>query len=276
MDYYSTLGVSRNSSPEDIKKAYRKLAMRYHPDRNNGDDRKFKDIQRAYEVLSDPQKRKMFDMGADPTQQHSGNFRQGPFEFHFDTGNMEDLFNFGFGRGRPRQPVNRTVSLNLQITLEDCFFGKNLDAQVSLPSGSKIINISIPPGIGHGQTIKYSGIGDQSIPNALPGDIIVNIMVQKHPKFTRQNDNLVYNHSISVWDAITGVSPVIETLDKKLLNINIPAGTQPETTMNCKGYGMPNVRSGVRGNLYVKVKVDIPRNLTEEQMKKVREIKNGV
>jgi len=279
MDYYSTLGVSQNATPDEIKKAYRKQAMKHHPDRNNGDDTKFKQVQSAYDVLSDPQKRQMVDMGADPNQQHQGGgYNRGPFEFHFG-GGPEDIFqHFGFGFQQPnRQPKNKTFNVNVAITLEDVLTGKDISAEISGPNGRpKMVNIKIPQGIEHGQSIRYEGMGDASIPNARPGDLIVNVQILKNQIFQRQGDDLIVEKRVSIWEALLGSKTPVNTLDKKHLNITIPSGTQPDTVLSCRGEGLPNVRSGRRGNLLIKIKVDIPRNLSDKQLEHIKNARDGV
>jgi len=278
MDYYATLGLRRGASPDDIKKAYRSMAMKHHPDRG-GDEKKFKEIEEAYRFLSDPEKKKIVDMGGDPNAQPGmGGFGQGPFEFHFGGGNFDDIFNqFGFGFGGRPQRRNKSFSINVEITLEDVFKGKEINAEVGAPGNkSKIINISVPPGIEHGQQIKYQGMGDDSIPGIRPGDLIVNIFVRPHPIFRREGDNLVCEKTISVWDAIVGSSIDVNTIDGKTISVNIPQGTQPETMFGCRGEGLPNVRSKQRGTLLVKIKIDIPRSLNPSQLEKIRQIKNGI
>lgn len=281
MDYYNTLGLKRGASPEEIKKAYRSMAMKHHPDRG-GDEKKFKEISAAYDVLSDPQKKQMYDMGVDPNQQQSpgGFYQRGPFEFHFGAGmhpGMEDIFqNFGFSHGFANSRRNKSISINVEITLEDVLKGKDIEAEISLPTlEKKIINISIPPGIEQGQQIKYSGMGDHSIKNVRPGDLIVNVYIKDHDRFIREHNNLIFNTTISCWDAMLGSSMNLETLDKKTLNIKIPPGTQPETIFSCKGEGLPNMRNGARGNLLVKVKVSIPKNLNSKMLETINKIKNN-
>lgn len=276
MDYYSTLGLTRSASDADIKKAYRSLAMKHHPDRG-GDEKKFKEISQAYDFLSDPEKKKMIDMGMDPNNQQSGGFRHGasPFEFHFNTGNMDDIFsNFGFGFGGRPQSRNKSININVEVTLEDILKGKELNAEIAIPGGrKKMINITIPPGIENGQQIKYSGMGDNSIPDIRPGDLIVNIFVRNHHVFKREGDSLILDKTISVWDAMIGTSVDIETLDNKNLNITVPAGTQPETVLSCRGEGLPNVRNKQRGNLLIRIKVAVPRNLTVDEMTRIKQFK---
>lgn len=281
MDYYTTLGLNRNASQEEIKKAYRKMAMQHHPDRG-GDEKKFKQISEAYEILSDPQKKQMVDMGVDPKNQHGGGggFNQsGPFEFHFGTNNFEDIFGgFGFGGFHQRHVHrNKTISLMVDLTLEDILNGKNLDAEVSIPGGrKKIINIAIPQGIEEGQQIRYQGMGDNSIPNIPAGDLIVNVRILPHSTFRREGDNLVIDKYITVWDALLGTKIDISTLDKKSLEITVPAGSQPETVLSCRNEGLPNMRSKLRGNLLIKVKVKIPKITNKKHIDFIEQIKNGL
>jgi DnaJ-class molecular chaperone len=280
MDYYSTLGLKRGASEAEIKKAYRSMAMKHHPDRG-GDEKKFKEISTAYEVLSDPQKKQMFDSGIDPNNQSaSGFYRQGPFEFHMGgmPPGMEDIFGtFGFGQGFARQRKNKSFSVNVELTMLDVLNGKTIDAEITLPTGQqKMINISIPPGIEHGQQIKYSGMGDHSISSARPGDLIVNVFVKNDTEFHREGTNLIVERKISAWDAMLGTSLDIQTLDKKTLSINIPAGTQPETVLRMAGEGVPDMRNRVRGNLLLRIKIDIPKNLNQQQKQLIQQLKNGI
>ena len=272
MDYYSTLGLKRGASDADIKKAYRSMAMKHHPDRG-GDEKKFKEVTEAYETLSDPQKKQMLDMGVDPNAQHTS-YRQGsPFEFHFNTGNFEDVFgNFGFG-GRPVRK-NKTLNVNIEVTLEDILKGRVIDAEIGIPNGSKrLVNIEVPPGIESGQQIRYRGMGEHTLKDVPPGDLIVNILVKPHSVFQRQGDMLMIKKFISPWDAILGSEITIETIDKKTLTIGIPAGTQPDTVLSCRGEGLPNMRTKVRGNLLIKVQIEIPKNLNSEQKDAVEQTK---
>jgi DnaJ-class molecular chaperone len=272
MDYYSTLGLRRGASEAEIKKAYRSMAMKHHPDRG-GDEKKFKEISQAYEYLTDPQKKSIIDMGGDPNQQQQGfGNHNGPFEFHFGSGNFEDIFSqFGFGRSQPR---NKSFNISVEVTLEDVLFGKPINAEIGIPGGrKKIVNIEIPPGIEHGQQIRYQGMGDHSITGARPGDLFVNVIIRPHPTFQRQGDSLIVEKTISVWDAILGTSIEIVTIDRKTLNITVPPGTQSETVLSCKGEGMPNMHSKVRGNMLIKIKVNIPKNLNEQQLETVKQLK---
>jgi curved DNA-binding protein len=274
MKYYNTLGINKNASDDEIKTAYRKMAMKHHPDRG-GDEKKFKEIEEAYRTLSDPEKRRMIDMGMDPnsTAGNHGGFSQGPFEFHFGSENFQDIFgNFGFGRPQRR---NKSLSVMVAINLEDVLTGKDINAEIGTPLGKKkLVNINIPPGVEDGQQIKYKGMGDHSMPDIPPGDLIVNIRVNPHPIFQRDGDMLMIKRNISAWDAMLGTTLTISTIDKKTLNISVPPGTQPDTMLSCKGEGITNIRTRQRGNLLIKISVDIPRNLDQESIKLITELKN--
>lgn len=278
MDYYSTLGVGRNASQDEIKKAYRSMAMKHHPDRG-GDEKKFKEIEEAYRTLSDPQKKQMFDMGVDPNSQSGmggGFYQQGPFEFRWGSDNFDDMFGqFGFGR----RPVKRNKTLNIviDITLEDVLNGKDINAEITLPGTTqkKIVSITVPPGIEHGQQIRYEGMGDSSVPGIRAGDLIVNIRVAPHPVFSRDGSNIIIEKRISVWDALLGGKIDVTTLDKKVLTINIPSGSQPDTVLSCKHEGLPLIRNRQRGNLLIKLKVDIPKNLSQDQIRMLEQIREN-
>ena len=256
------------------------MAMKYHPDRG-GDETKFKEIEEAYRTLSDPQKKQMFDMGVDPNNQQGGfGFQQGPFEFHFGGPDFDQMFGrFGFGPTFGRRPPKRNKTLNivLDITLEDVLNGKEVNAEITLPGTNKkkMVNISIPPGIETGQQIRYEGMGDNAFHDARPGDLIVNINVIPHPVFTRDGNNLIIEKRISVWDAIIGCDLDIETLDKKQLNIKVPKGTQPDTVLSCRFEGLPSLKNRQKGNLLIKIKIEIPKNLSNDVIDKINEIKNN-
>jgi len=279
MNYYETLGLRHGAADNEIKKAYRSLAMKHHPDRG-GDEKKFKEIEEAYRTLSDPEKKRLVDAGIDPNSQGQGStWNQGPFEFHFGSDNIHDIFNqFGFGFNQRPMRRNKSLNITIDITLEDVLLGKEINAEVGIPGGrKKVINIQIPPGIENNQQIKYSGMGDDSIPDLRAGDLIVNIRVKPHPVFRREGDALIIEKSISVWDAILGTNLNVSTIDNKVITITIPPGTQPETVLSCRGEGIPNMRTRQRGNLLMKIKIDIPRNLGDAEKKLLETIrKNGI
>jgi curved DNA-binding protein len=285
MDYYAALGLRRGASQEEIKKAYRKLAMQHHPDRG-GDEKKFKEIAAAYEVLSDPEKKNLVDMGVDPNSQPNmgGRYGQdGPFEYRFNTDDLNEIFrNFGFGGGFSRQQQsirrNKSVSIHIEVTLEEVLTGKDFDAEISVPGGRrKTININIPPGVESGQQVKYRGMGDDVYKDMPAGDLIVNIVVRPHREFERNRETLLCERVISVWDAILGSEIEITALGGKRFIVVVPPGTQPNTMLSCKGEGLPRINSAQRGDLLIRIKVEIPKNLSDTQKHLVETIKkNGI
>jgi len=275
-DYYQTLGVPKNATPDDIKKAYRSKAMKHHPDRG-GDEKVFKEINEAHDILSDPQKRSMVDQGMDPLNPNQGGF--GGHEFHFTTGGMDDIlrgfgFNFGFGQGgfQQRQPKNKSLNVNLSVTLEEAYTGVEKTIEIQYPSGRKQLNITIPKGVDNGMAIRYSGQGDDSIPNLPRGDLTISIHVLPHPTFAREGLNLLTDVSVDCFDAILGTTTDIRTLDGRVLQLVIPKGTQSGTTLGLRNEGMVD-QAGNVGRLYVRVSVLIPIDLDDNAINMVKHIK---
>ena len=169
---------------------------------------------------------------------------------------------------------NKTLNITIEITLEDVLQGKELNADITIPNGkNKMINIVIPAGIEHGQQIRYEGMGDDSIQGIRAGDLIVNVLIKQHARFQREHTSLIIEQQISVWDAVLGTTLTILTLDNKTLNITLPAGTQPDTVLSCRGEGLPNMRNRQRGNLLLKIKVHVPQNLSEDQRTQIQQLK---
>jgi len=268
-DYYQILGVERSASEQEIKSAYRKLAMQHHPDKG-GDVNKFQEISAAYEILSDAQKKAEYD---NPSPQYSHS--QPGFDFNVQE--FEHIFGhnspfgeiFGF---RSRQAVNQSIRVSTAITLEDVFYGKDLLAEVSLPSGrTQTVNIKIPKGIHDGTTLKLNGMGDDSIQGIPPGDILLTVHVQDHPRFSRVGDDLVQILEISCIEAMLGTNITIVDLDNKQLDTSIPAGVQHDSMLGLSDRGMPNFHTGNRGRLLLKIKIKIPQ-LSEEQKENLRKL----
>ena len=265
-DFYSTLGVSKNASPDEIKKAYRKLANQHHPDKG-GNTEKFKEIEEAYRTLGDPQKKAEYD---NPQPQFGG-----PGGFHFHTGGnpFEDIFGqfggspFGDVFGRRSQPRNRTLNIQTVITLEEAFTGKDLLASVGLPSGrEQTIEVKIPAGIQDGTTLRLHGLGDDSVPNAPRGDLHLTVNVRSHHIFQRQGDDLVRSVDINCIEAMLGKTVSITTLDNKTLEIKVAPGTQPGQMLAVAGYGMPRMNDNrFKGRLLININVTIPQNLSPIQ-----------
>lgn len=249
MDYYEHLGVDRTSSPSDIKKAYRKLASKHHPDKG-GDAEQFKKIQEAYDTLSDPQKKEQYD--------NPNPFGQG-FEGNM---NFEDIFGsiFGQGFGGQRVRKNPDTQFNVTITLEDAFNGSTFELR--LPDGNKV-EIRIPAGIREGAKLRVPGKGRQHNPNLPPGDVFVNVLIDMPTDWGRNGDDLFVRYGIDALDAITGVEIPVRHINGKKYSVKIPAGVQQGERIRMRGLGMQSPTTGGDGSLYVLVDIRIP-DITDE------------
>jgi len=268
MDYYSILGVGKNASDKELKSAYRKLAMQNHPDRG-GDEKKFKEINEAYDTLKDPQKRQAYD---------NPQVNMNSSDFTNAYGNFDDIFNSMFrnARGRP-QPKNRDIHVSASIELRDVLYGRLLIFEYRLQSGkNERVEIEVPRGVGDNQMIRYRGLGDDGNPRVSRGDLIVKFITTPLKKWRRDGQNLHTTIDISAFDAILGIETEIETLDSRRLNIKIPAGTNPDTVLSIAGYGLPYLNDSRRGNIFVKVRVIVPKIKDDALLDKIRNIRDGI
>lgn len=274
-DYYSTLGLSKTATQDEIKQAYRKLAMKHHPDRTGGDDIEFKKIQEAYATLSDPEKRSQYDNPQPQGFQQFGGMPPGFEDIMSQMFGGGNPFGFG-GMGGQRQARNKTLNMQTQISLEDAFFGKELIANITLPTGrEQVVNVKIPRGIQDGTTLRLAKMGDDSYANLPRGDIHLTVNVMPNNKFGRQGDDLIKELEVNALDAILGKNYQLETIDNRLLEVKINPGTQHGQMLAAAGYGMPNMNDNrFVGRLLIQVKIQIPTNLTNSQLTKLREIYN--
>lgn len=245
MDYYETLGVNHTTTPKEIKTAYRKLAMKHHPDKG-GDEETFKKITEAYEVLSDPDKKYAYD-NPDPFRQMGGN----PFEH---TG-FQDIFRDIFGGRQQRQPVKNPDALfDMELSLQQAYTGT--ETTLSTPEGR--INLTIPAGVRQGTKFRLQGKAGGRMANLPPGDLIVRVNIQQPNEWGREGDDLFVRAEVSAIDAMMGSSIRITHLDGKQYDVTIPAGTQPGGRIRMNGLGMPNPQSSVAGNLVIIVSIYVP------------------
>ena len=265
MDYYERLGVSRNASPDEIKRAYKKLAIKHHPDKG-GDHETFASINEAYDTLKDPTKKQNYD---NPQPQGFG-----PNGFE-GMGGFEDLFS-QFGFRRQRQQQNNDIVISYTLDFKDIFTGKGVNINYNLPSGKPgYLDAAIPPGVNHGSNVRYAGLGDDSIPHLAPGNLILKIRVRPHPVWKREANNIFSIKELDIFDFIVGTTvEIITPIDRKF-SLNVPKGTKPGTVFSITGHGIPDVHSGRPGNVHIKLEAKMPI-LDQPTIDKIKEIKNGI
>lgn len=269
MDYYSILNVPKHASQEDIKSSFRRLAMKYHPDRNQNNpeaEENFKKIKEAYDVLSDPKKRADYDN----PQPDFSNFNGVPPDIEEI---IRNFGGFGFSRQRP-PPKNRNYNVQIVVSLQEILNGKEVVGTIDLPSGGEPLNLKIPKGVRHGDNIKFPNLGDNSISNLPRGDLVVTVIEQTDLKFKRNGSNVITEIPVSVLSLLTGDTVSITNFDGKVLQFKIPPGTGADKTFACTGQGLPiTINSEERGDLLVKLKVTIPC-LSEDDILTLKSIKS--
>jgi len=299
-DYYKILGVDKNASQEEIKKAYRRLARKYHPDMNPGDkeaEAKFKEINEAYEVLSDPEKRRKYDsmreswwqwqrMGGSPgdfdwSRWFSQTWPGGGVRVEYGTLDeilerlgFSDFFKAFFGdmgiRGRYWTPSyrGRDYETTVSISLEEAFRGTTRIIEVD----GRRIEVKIPPGVKDGTKIRLAGLGSPSYGRGTSGDLYLKVQIQSHPIFRREGNDLHCEIPVDLYTAILGGEVEVPTLSGKVF-LKIPPETQSGQTFRLRGQGMPDVNNpNRRGDLYVKVRVKLPQHLSPRERELFQEL----
>ncbi len=283
-DYYKILGIEKSASEEEVKKAFRKLAHAYHPDKAGGDEAKFKEASEAYAVLSDAKKRQQYDAGGMGGFGGGAGFNPNDFGFDFsgfgtqgfDSGDLSDILSSIFGGRRVRR--GRDIAVDIELSFQESVFGTERKVLVnSKLVKQKEVSINVPPGIDDGQMIRLSGMGE-TLEGGVPGDLYVKVHVRKHPYLRKEGYNLVMDLSVKLSEALLGSERVIGTLDGEV-TMKVPAGTKHGTILRVKGKGVPmeSMSAGQtsikRGDLYVRIMVEIPEKLSKEQKKLVEELK---
>ncbi|MBS1596873.1 MAG: J domain-containing protein [Bacteroidetes bacterium] len=289
IDYYKILGLNKNASPEDIKKAYRKLARKYHPDLNPNDkeaNKKFQQINEANEVLSDPENRKKYDQYGE-NWQHAEQFEKaqqersarggGPqTEFYggdFDGEEFSDFFQSMFGNRTNRRSSNvkfkgEDYNAELHLTLAEVYHTR----QQTLTVNGKNIRITIPAGVENGQVIKLKGHAGPGVNGGPNGDLYITFVIADDPKFKRQGNDLYTTIDLNLYTAVLGGELTIDTLGGKL-KLKINPETQNGTKTRVKGKGFPVYKKEAEfGDLYITYSVKLPQNLTEKQKELFREL----
>ena len=298
-DYFDVLGVARNASDEDIKKAFCKLARQYHPDvakdKITG-EAKFKEINEANEVLSDPEKRRKYDqLGANwnhperqppPSSGGFGGSDQEAAEFHFDGTGFSDFFEQYFGsRGRPSAGFEQTWSQgmgqekvahrgqdiegDILVTLNEILQGSSRTIHLQRvdprtgQSSTQTLQVKIPPGVREAQLIRLAGKGQEGIRGGQPGNLYLRVKFAQHPDYRVRGADLYYELDLAPWEAVLGATLDIPTLDGRV-SLKIPAGTRAGRQLRLRGKGLPT-RNGTPGDLYAVVSIQVPAQLTPEQ-----------
>jgi curved DNA-binding protein len=305
-DYYATLGVARDASPEDIKKAFRKLARQYHPDvakDKRGAEEKFKAVNEANEVLSDPVKRKKYDeLGANwqdegafhpPPGRGGGRARTGAGahgqEFHFGGTGFSDFFEqffsggsrYGFPEGapdfgdeadsgRPRASRGGDIEGDILVTLEEAMRGtvRPLSLQMVNPqtgeTDTRSFQVRIPPGAIDGRRIRVPGQGEPGRGGGAPGDLFLRVRHAAHADYHSQGADIYHDLAVAPWEAVLGAEIMVPTLDGTI-KLRIPAGTEPGRQLRVRGRGLPKAKTGERGDFFVIVEVSLPTNPNPEE-----------
>lgn len=252
MNHYETLGVPQNASAEDIKKAYRQLAMKHHPDKG-GDEAQFQKINAAYETLKDPQKRAEYD---NPVQRKP-NFGQHTYtQGHAD---FSDILNHIFGQQgfhHQQQQANPTYRTRITVSLLDSYNGATQTLQLSTPQGVKVVTVNVPKGVYSGNQVRYNNVIDNA-------SLIIEFVVLSDLRFERRGDDLYANLPISVLDLITGTKIQFDTISGKTLEVTLNPNTQPFQQIKISGYGMPKA-NGLYGDQILLLKPFIPDNIHQD------------
>jgi curved DNA-binding protein len=307
-DYYKTLGVERGADAETIKKAYRKLALKFHPDRNPGNresEEKFKKISEAYAVLSDHEKRKQYDsFGSDQFSRHysqedifrnfdlneilrdlgfgstggnerifRGTGKRGGYTFRAGDDSFRDIF--GQEQTHYGQPQKGDdLHYNISITLEESVSGT--EKKLVLQQEQKVheISVRIPAGISTGKKLRLAGKGYPGINGGPTGDIYLNVTILPHPIFARDGNDIYIEKNVSFTQAVLGSSIDVPTIDGMVKRIKVPAGTQSGTKIRMKGYGVPSLKGSgsSKGDQFVKINIDVPRKINDKQLQLVKKL----
>jgi len=300
-DYYKVLGVAKSASPEEIKKAYRKLALKYHPDRNKGDkeaEDKFKEINEAYAVLSDPKKKQEFDtygssgfkqrysqediyrgsdindilrgmgLGGDAFSQFFGGGGRGGFRTYTTGGGPRNGFGgfqqpYGSMGGAPAKGTD--LVYELPVSLEEVFHGGEKMVSYRLGNNTERVSVKVPPGIESGKKLRLAGKGEPGPMGAPAGDLLIKINVLDSPQFKREGADLESTVTVPFSQATLGATVEVATIDGKNLTVKLPKGTQPGARLRLKGQGLPNFNGSGRGDLFVRVAIEVPKRLSKEQ-----------
>ena len=301
-NFYDVLGVSKDASQDDIKKAFRKLAVKYHPD-NGGDEKKFKELSEAYETLSNDKKRREYDQmlmfGGIPGAEYGGNGGRGYTTYTTNVGdNLNDFFSnisngegFGgfdfssiFGGGpagasRARRPVRGgDLMLTISVTAQQAFDGTTREVSYMVPSTKErtTLKVTVPAGAYDGMKLRYHNQGEYGENGGARGDLVITTQVEEHPLFKRDGADVKMDLPMSVWELALGASVEVPTPSGKKVLLHVPAGTQDGKTFRFRDMGAANVRrKGVKGALLVTVRVKVPTRLSTKEREAIKILRDA-
>lgn len=295
-DYYKILGVNRTADATEIKKAYRKLAMKFHPDHAKGDktaEEKFKKISEAYAVLSDKEKRQEYDtFGSEGFRQR---FSQEDIFRGFDINDILREFGFGGdtfggagrgtrfsygsgptfgGRGRQQAQSVKGSDLiyELPLTLREAAFGTTKAVTIQNQGAPERVTVKIPKGMAAGKKLRLAGKGSPGPFGGPRGDLYIQATLMEDPVFSVDGQDLVTHRDIKITEALLGATISVPTLDEKQYNLKIPAGTKSGTKLRLPGHGLPAMQGSKNGDLYVRLHIQVPKDLTREQRELVEKL----
>lgn len=263
-DHYSTLGVTKSATADEIKRAYRRLASQHHPDKG-GNKEQFQQIQQAYDVLGDDQKRAQYD-NPNPFSNMNNNGFPGGFHFNFGPGgfNFSDMFEMFGQRGGPNQEYQRRMTrMSLWIRLYDVATGGRRPVSVATPQGTATIEIDIPLGVQDGDTVKYSGLAPGG------GDLAIQFRIHPDSHWSRDGLDLITEQNILIWDLILGTDLEITDITGKKLSVKVLPQTQPRSILRLRGHGL-RTQQGQAGDLLVKVSTDMPNTIHPELIEAIK------
>ncbi|NCS98631.1 DnaJ domain-containing protein [Candidatus Parcubacteria bacterium] len=286
-DYYKILGVDKSASQDEIKKAFRKLAHKYHPDKKDGDEAKFKQVNEAYSVLSNEQKRAQYDQfgstgfGGGGAQGGFSGFEGFDFsqftqngqrvDFDVDLGEIFGSF-FRGGGGFSRRRKGQDIRVDVELSFKESIFGKKEKIKVNYKSKKhEEITIDIPAGIDSGEMLRVRGRGEE-IEDGTPGDLFIKIHVKPHKTLWKEGANLVTEKNIKLTESILGTKTEIDTPEEEPITIKIPAGTKHGELLRLRGKGAPVLGGSQRGDILIKISVDIPKKLSRKSRKALEEL----
>jgi DnaJ-class molecular chaperone len=303
LDYYEVLGVNKSASQDEIKKAFRKAAIKHHPDKEGGDEVKFKEANEAYEILNNSEKKQRYDQfghagvgtsassgGQGAPSGWGGGFGGQGQRVNVDFENLgvdfSDIFEsfFGGGGGQRRQRRGRDVQTRVTITFEEAIAGIEereieYDKIKSKTNGTqdrdrKTFKMKIPAGIDDGAVIRLRGYGESIEGASADGDLLVEVRVKPHKKFTREADLVLSLETISMIDAALGTKIDVETVEGTK-TLKVPAGTQPGTDFRLKGLGVPHIRGSGRGDHIIQLNIEVPKKLSKKQKQLLEDFKKN-